>query len=328
MTRLPGLDPGDLERFAGRDVLVVGDAILDRYWHGTVSRISPEAPVPVVRWEDEELRAGGSANVVANVVALGARAGLVSVVGDDEDGARLAELVRERGADDAGLVRVPGRATTVKTRILARHQQALRLDREDDAPVSDDVAGELVRRSLARLETAEALVISDYAKGTLDGRVLGPLLRAARERGVPSVVDPRLRNLDSYAPATVLTPNEAEAERASAVETRAGDGASRAARALLGRLEVDAVLVTRGGRGMLLAERRGDELRIPALEREVFDVTGAGDTVVATLAVALAAGLALPVAARWANAAGALAVGRLGTAAVGRGDLEALATAG
>jgi D-beta-D-heptose 7-phosphate kinase/D-beta-D-heptose 1-phosphate adenosyltransferase len=306
-------------------VLVVGDVILDRYLCGSVSRISPEAPVPVVSWESEDARLGGAANVVANLVALGARPELVSVTGDDESGAVLRELLRDRQVGDDGVIASSGRRTPVKTRILARHQQVLRLDREDTSPVDDDLAGSVVFAALERLQRSEALVVSDYAKGLLDGRTLGRLLGAARERGVPVVVDPKLRNFSLYQPATLITPNEAEAASATAMEVRSPEDLLRSARAILDRLDVRAALITRGDAGMLLVARGESEVFIPGVAREVFDVTGAGDTVVATLAVALASGMSLETSARWANLAGALSVGHLGTATVTAEELESFA---
>ena len=317
------LDPADLARLDGRRVLVVGDVIVDRYLHGRVDRISPEAPVPVVRLDREELRPGGAANVAANLAALGVAARLVSVVGRDEPAERLAGLLREAGLDPGDLLTVDGRPTTVKSRVLARHQQVLRLDQEEDGPVPDVVARELVERTVALLAEVDALVVSDYAKGLLDGRSLPVLLGEAAARGVPVVVDPKIRHFDLYTPATVVTPNQAELARATARELRDLDEVRAAAREVHRRLELTAVLVTRGEEGMLLVPREGESLAIPALAREVYDVTGAGDTVTATLAAALAGGIGLAEAARWANLAAAVAVGRLGTAAVTRGELAA-----
>lgn len=307
---------------SGHRVLVVGDAILDRYVIGEVERISPEAPVPVVRWVREESRAGGAANVAHSLAALGVRPTIVSAVGEDPPGAALAALLEGWDADISGLVRVPGRPTAEKTRVLARHQQIVRLDREDDSPVTDPVAAELLRCGLSALPAADAMIVSDYAKGLLDGRVLPPLLAEARRRGIPVVVDPKLKHFGLYTPATVITPNTQEAARATAREIRSDADVAEAARAILERLELDAVLITRGEAGMLLLERRGAPGFIRTRAREVFDVTGAGDTVVATLGAALAAGLPLAVGAELASAAAAVAVSKLGTVAVTLGELR------
>jgi len=321
MSRETPLDPAALGRLPGRRVLVVGDVIVDRYLHGRVERISPEAPVPVVRLEGEELRPGGAANVAVNLRALGVEVDLVAVVGRDGGAERLGGLLRDAGVDPSGLLPVTGRPTTVKSRVLARHQQVLRLDEEDDHPVPDDVARALVDRAVELLGRAEALVVSDYAKGLLDGRSLPVLLGEAAARGVPVVIDPKIRHFELYSPATVITPNQAELARATAREIRSPGEVAAAAREVHGRLRLAAVLVTRGEEGMLLVPREGEPLEIPALAREVYDVTGAGDTVTAVLAAGLAAGFDLPQAARWANLAAAVAVGRLGTAAVSREEL-------
>ncbi len=316
----------DLARAAaslsGHRVLVVGDVILDRYVIGSVERISPEAPVPVVRWLEEESRAGGAANVVHNLAALGARPAIVAAIGDDPAGESLAALMDGWGADRSGLIRVPGRPTAEKTRVLARHQQVVRLDREDDSPVPEPVAAEVLQRALGALESVDAMVVSDYAKGLLDARVLPRLLDAARRRGVPVVVDPKVRHFGLYTPATVITPNTLEAARATAREIRSDEDAVAAAGAILEQLELEAVLVTRGEAGMILLERGGMPRFIRTRAREVFDVTGAGDTVVAALTAALAAGHPLAVGAELANAAAAVAVGRLGTVAVSNEELR------
>ncbi len=315
-------------RLAGCRVLVVGDVILDRYVVGAVERISPEAPVPVVRWLREESRAGGAANVVHNLVALGLRPSVVAAIGDDAAGDALAALVAGWGVDTGGLVRVPGRPTVEKTRVLARHQQVLRLDREDDSPVPDATAEAALERALGALDAADAVVVSDYAKGLLDGRVLAPLLAAASRRKVPVVIDPKVRHFGLYAPATVITPNTLEAAGATGREIRDDDDAVGAARTILERLAIEAVLITRGEHGMILLERGQAPHFIGTRAREVYDVTGAGDTVVATLAAALAAGLPLATGAELANAAAAVAVGKLGTVAVSCGELGTALEAG
>lgn len=310
------------ERLAGRRVVVLGDVILDRYLHGSVDRISPEAPVPVVRLRQQEIRAGGAANVALNIAALGAEPHLVTLVGDDEAGRALSALLAAKRVDTSTMVVDPDRPTTVKTRVLARHQQVVRIDDEDDSPIEDRFAEQVCANAVRALEGAEALVISDYAKGLLDDRVLIPVLQAAQRAGVPSVVDPKRANFSVYQPATVITPNQGEIARATAHEIHGESDVTAAARLLLSRLALDAVLVTRGEAGMLLVQRVGEPVSIQAEAREVFDVTGAGDTVAATLAAMLAARIPLADAARWANAAAAISVGRLGTAAVSVLELE------
>lgn len=320
------MDPVALARFAGRRIVVVGDVILDRYVKGVVERISPEAPVPIVRVTGSEERPGGAANVAANVIALGAVPVLCATVGTDEGAAALRAVLAARGIATDGLVPVAGRPTTIKTRIVAHQQQVARLDDEDARPVDAAATERVLHHALLALDGADALIVSDYAKGLLSRALLAPLLDAARRRGVPVVVDPKVRDFTLYAPATVLTPNLAEASRAAGRDAHGPEGALELARVLLGQIDVEALLVTLGESGMLLCPRTGAPEWIRARAREVFDVTGAGDTVTAVLAVALAAGLALLDAARWSNAAAALAVGHFGTAAVTTDELRAFAT--
>lgn len=311
----------DLDSLSGRRLLVVGDVILDRYIRGSVDRISPEAPVPVVRVRGEDHRPGGAANVAANLTAVGARAELISAVGNDDGGAILSRLIEERGVIPR-FVPTADRPTSVKTRIIAQHQQVVRLDQEEDHPIPQAVAEEVLAKALVLLNGCDGLIISDYAKGLLDERTLPPLLRAARNMGVPAVIDPKIRHFPLYQPATVVTPNLLEASRATGSEIpRDQAGIETLARSILDRLDLNAVLITLGEAGMFLLPRDREPLLIQAQAREVFDVTGAGDTVTAVLGAALAGGLGLERAARWANAAAAVAVGRLGTVAVTRQDL-------
>jgi len=296
-------------------VLVFGDVMLDRFVWGEVGRISPEAPVPVVRVRRETDGLGGAANVAANLRSLGATTTVVGIVGADAAGARVREVIAELGVADR-LLECRGRVTTVKTRIVAQAQQVVRVDREDDGPLepgSRERLGETIRGILA---TVDALVVSDYDKGVLDGPVLVSVLSEASRRGLPVVIDPKLRNFAHYQPATVITPNQHEAARATASEIRTDEDCAAAARAILGRLATSAVLITRGARGMLLAERGSEPSLIPAIAREVYDVTGAGDTVTAVLAATLASGASLGAAARLANHAAAQVVGKVGTARV------------
>jgi D-beta-D-heptose 7-phosphate kinase/D-beta-D-heptose 1-phosphate adenosyltransferase len=303
---------------------VVGDVILDTYVRGRVDRISPEAPVPVVRKLAEEDRPGGAANVAANLAALTAHPRLVSFVGDDSGGRALrAELARRQVAVE-GLLELPGRPTTRKTRVMAQNQQVLRLDSEEDGAIPEEWAGRLVEAVARALEGARGLIVSDYAKGALDARSLPAILEAARSRGVPSVVDPKLRHFAHLRRATVITPNQAETGAATARELQSEQDVLAAAKQLLERLEPEAILVTRGEHGMLLVRAGEEPVWIPARAREVYDVTGAGDTVTAVLGAALASGLSLPASARLANVAASIAVGKLGTAAVTLDELKAL----
>jgi D-beta-D-heptose 7-phosphate kinase/D-beta-D-heptose 1-phosphate adenosyltransferase len=297
--------------------------MLDQFVWGSVTRISPEAPVPVVRLERETVSPGGAGNVARNLVALGARARPVGVVGEDRDGEHLARLCRESGMPVEGLVTVRGRPTTVKMRVVAQHQHVVRVDREDDGPLASEAARAVRERALAGLEGAHAVVISDYDKGAITPDLLAAVLPEAARRGLPLVVDPKPRHFAHYRPATVVTPNAREAMEAAGLPARTDAELEALGRSLLAGLGCPHLLITRGERGMLLLDRGGGALAIPAAAREVFDVTGAGDTVAATLALALAAGASVRDAAVLANRAAGVVVGKLGTAVVSREEILA-----
>lgn len=309
-----------LARFGERRILIVGDLMLDRFLWGDVSRISPEAPVPVVRVRTETEHLGGAANVAANVRALGGKARVAGLVGGDPGAERLAAAL-DRSGIERFVVSDPERATTMKTRVIARSQQVVRVDRESDALAGGAIATRLIDTVLDSIEGSDALVISDYDKGVIGRELLAAVLPRARELGKPVVVDPKISHFPFYQPVTVLTPNQAEAARATAMEIRSDADCLTSAHAILERLDTRAVLVTRGERGMLLVERGRDPRHIPAVAREVYDVTGAGDTVVAVLALCLAAGAELAEAAILANQAGGIVVGKVGTATVAAEEL-------
>lgn len=292
--------------------------MIDRYLVGRVDRISPEAPVPVVRAEDGWSAAGGAANVAAGIAALGARGVLVAVGGDDAECGELETLLAEEGVQEVLLVRDAARPTSVKTRVMARRQQMLRIDRESTDPLPDDTRERLVERAIDALEEADALALVDYDKGVLGSGVGERLLAAARERGVPSVVDPKLRSFFTYRGATVFKPNAAELAAALGTEESPTD--EETLQRVRSKLECRCLLVTRGEEGMLLV---GDDGRtwIPSEAREVYDVSGAGDTVTAVLAVTLAAGAVPLEAAMLANFAAGLEVSHLGAVPVGGEEL-------
>ncbi len=302
--------------FSRARVLVVGDVMLDRYWHGATSRISPEAPVPVVHVQQDECRVGGAGNVAVNVAALGAEVALVGLVGQDEAAGLLRERLAAAGVADR-LVGLDAGRTISKLRILSRHQQLIRLDFEDVFAPSTRAA--LLEQVRAQLPGHAALVLSDYAKGTLAGAA--ELIALAREAGIPVIVDPKGTDFTRYRGATVLTPNLHEFE---AVAGPCADEASLIERgeALRDALELQALLITRSERGMLLLERGRSPLALPARAREVYDVTGAGDTVVAVLAAGLAQGLRLAETTALANLAAGIVVGKLGTATVSLDELQ------
>ena len=299
-------------------VAIVGDAMLDVYLRGDVERISPEAPVPVVRVRERKEALGGAANVAQNVAALGAGCALVAAVGQDIAGTRLREMLGEIGADAEALVPV-GRPTTTKTRVLARGQQVVRFDEEEDRDLSEGDATRVLAAVARALETATALVFEDYNKGVLVPRVITESVRMAREAGVPVVVDPKYRNFFSYRGATVFKPNRRELEAAlgAAVDLEHPE----ALPATLDRLGVEHLLLTLGEHGMALVSADGEPFRVPTTAREVYDVVGAGDTVTAYLAVMLAAGATAREAAVIANFAAGVEVGKLGAATVDAEEL-------
>lgn len=313
-----------LDAAAEARVLVVGDAMLDRYVSGRVDRISPEAPVPVVRVEEEREAPGGAANVAVGVAALGAGCRLVSAVGADRDAARLARLLDGAGVGPDALVEAPDRPTTVKSRVLARHQQMLRVDRESAAPLAEEVRERVLERALAELDGADVVAVVDYDKGVLDGGVGRRVVEAARNRGVPSVVDPKLRSFFEYGKAHVFKPNGLEL--ASALGEEAPPRGEEELREVRGRLGCRHLLLTLGEEGMVLVgEDESGPLEIASEAREVFDVSGAGDTVTAVLASAMAGGLEVGRAAMVANVAAGLEVSHLGAVPVARAELlEAL----
>jgi D-beta-D-heptose 7-phosphate kinase/D-beta-D-heptose 1-phosphate adenosyltransferase len=327
MMALPEDRPGDLiDRFTGCRIAVIGDVMLDHFLFGRVDRISPEAPVPVVRYERDEFRLGGAGNVAHNVRALGGQAALVALVGRDEAANRLRANLAQAGIDHAGLVEDPGRPTTRKVRVVtSRNQQVARLDYEgDDEPDAAIVAG-LLDAATASVDAARAIVLSDYRKGVVFAGLVSAVVERARARGVPVLVDPKVPQPDRYRGATVVTPNRDEAERMTQMSIRTPADAKAAARALHERSGAS-VLITLGEHGMWVLDTSAAspvEAALPAVAREVADVTGAGDTVIATLALGLAAGASLLDAARLANLAAGLVVARFGPVAVGAGELRA-----
>jgi len=294
-------------------VLVLGDVMLDEFVWGDVTRISPEAPVPVVDVRRESVHLGGAANVLANLVSLGARGSVVGVVGDDGPGQRLQTELRKLGAHDDCLVVDDSRRSTTKTRIIAHSQLVVRADRESRLPVTAKIEDQIISCLKDALRNAAAFVVSDYDKGVVTPRILREILPFAYER-VPVLIDPKLRNFSSYRPATLVTPNHHEALRMSDTEDQSDHGLHSAAKIIREKLGCDAVLITCGDRGMMLLEAGGEPVYVETAAREVYDVTGAGDTVIAALASALACGATMPEAASFANHAAGIVVGKVGTA--------------
>ena len=303
-------------RFDKAQVLVAGDLMLDRYWHGATSRISPEAPVPVVKVEQSEDRIGGAGNVALNVSALGAGASLVGIVGKDEAAESLATRLQSAGIH-ADFQVSESKPTITKLRVISRHQQLLRLDFEEVFEAED--ADQLPQKVEQLLGNVGALILSDYAKGALQNSQA--LIASARQAGVPVLVDPKGGDFDAYRGATVLTPNLSEFEAVVGACLNEQSLVEKGAE-LLDRLDLDALLITRSEHGMTLLRKDMPELHLPARAREVFDVTGAGDTVISVLATAIAAGAELPDAVAMANIAAGLVVGKLGTATISMPELR------
>jgi rfaE bifunctional protein kinase chain/domain len=303
-----------IDRIKSSRVVVIGDIMIDRYLYGDTERLSPEAPVPVVAVRDRSAKLGGAANVAANVASMGASCLLVGTVGDDADGAAIRQELVVARLDGRHVVTVAGRPTTSKTRIIARSQQIVRIDEEVDALIDGSDLERLARAAGEALADADALLLEDYNKGALAPGLITEVMALARRRGIPVVVDPKYRQFFAYAGATVFKPNRRELESAlgAAVDLQNRNALPE----VLARLKVDNLLVTLGADGMLLVTKDGGSLRIPSIAREVYDVSGAGDTVTAWLGTALAAGASLLEAAQLANYAAGVEVGKPGVATV------------
>jgi D-beta-D-heptose 7-phosphate kinase/D-beta-D-heptose 1-phosphate adenosyltransferase len=306
------LDPHKSDRlaraFKGRKVLVLGDLMLDRYIWGDVSRISPEAPVPVVEVRKSTSTLGGAGNVSHNLASLGAAPLLVGVVGDDDEGA----WIKRRVGESRGVFVDPGRPTTVKMRIIAHHQQVVRVDQEKKKPVSPAVEAKIAR--FIEKEKYEGIVISDYNKGIVTKTLMERVLPFARGKGIPVFVDPKVENFAYYNPVTFVAPNHHEAERIVHHPCHSDADIERAGRQIMERSGSRYLIIKRGEQGMTVFERGRTPTHIPTIAREVFDVTGAGDTVIATATLALLAGATIREAALIANAAAGVVVGKIGTA--------------
>jgi D-beta-D-heptose 7-phosphate kinase/D-beta-D-heptose 1-phosphate adenosyltransferase len=310
-----------VSRFRKKKILVLGDVMLDRFVWGSVSRISPEAPVPVVEIQKETTCLGGAANVAANIRALDGEPFPLAIVGNDTEGEQLRSEFRGIGAAMGGIFVDKGRMTSVKTRIIAHQQQVCRTDREDRTPLTPELQQKIVDWFRAHVAAVDAVIVSDYAKGLISTSLLKKILPMARSAQKVVCVDPKLKNLAAYRPATVITPNLAEAERAAGMSIGDEKSLVRAGRKIIQQTGIDHLLVTRGEHGMVLFEADFKVTRIPTLAREVFDVTGAGDTVISTLALGLVSGLSILEAAILSNIAAGIVVGKLGTASVTPNEL-------
>jgi D-glycero-beta-D-manno-heptose-7-phosphate kinase len=307
---------GHIQRFPQAGVLVVGDLILDHYIWGKVSRISPEAPVPVVHVESESLKLGGAANVYNNILALGGKADLCGIVGSDEGGRRLLQQLGTRRGGRGGVIIDADRPTTRKTRVIAHNQQMVRFDVERRTEMKVTLQRRIIRYVESRLREVSCVVVSDYAKGVVTAPLMMELVRLTTLRRIPLVVDPKVEHFSYYKGVTVVTPNHLEATQAAGVHGDDDLSIGQAGETIRQRLGCHSVLVTRGERGMSLFETDGTSFHIPTMARQVYDVTGAGDTVIATLGLALATGASMRDGAVLANHAAGIVVGMVGTATV------------
>jgi rfaE bifunctional protein kinase chain/domain len=305
-----------IEKFSTVKVLIIGDVMLDRYWWGSVSRISPEAPVPVVRLDKISLAAGGAANVAANAVGLGAEAFLVGLVGADSEGKILCEILENAGIQATHLLTAGNHQTSVKTRVIAHSQQVVRVDQESTGQISEADGERILEKIEEVFEQADIMIISDYAKGLLTENILSRLITKCLKERKKILVDPKGKDYSKYRGATLLTPNRKEATEACGLEEGEPEVVEKAGKILLETISTESILITQGDQGMTLFESDGKSHQFNALARKVYDVTGAGDTVIATLAVAIGAGLNYFDAARIANIAAGLVVEQIGTTSI------------
>ncbi len=305
-----------IDNFVNTRLLVVGDVMLDRYWWGSVNRISPEAPVPVINLERTSSKPGGAANVALNAAALGAHVTLLSAIGHDSEGEELADVLTARGVSAGFLIRVPGRRTSVKTRIIAHSQQVTRVDSEQVDQLSEETSGLLLDSFNEALDTADAVIISDYAKGTLADDLLRTVIEKANALGKYILADPKGKHYQKYFGATILTPNRREAAEACKLDDSDSEVVRKSGETLLKECGLRHVLITEGEHGMTLFGNGDQPYHLDASVHQVYDVTGAGDSVIACLGVAMAAGLSAREACKMANAAGGISVQHVGTHAV------------
>lgn len=313
----------DLGELKNKSILVIGDVMLDRYVWGDVTRISPEAPVPIVRIQEKSEVLGGAGNVAANLSALGCRVTLMGVCGTDQEGKRLSDLSGQKGIETC-FMKDGGRSTITKTRIMAHHQQLMRLDEEQTCPMPSDFQNRMLEKIREQIESLQAVILSDYGKGIFHAPgFCQQVIETCMNNHVPVMVDPKGTDWNRYQGATCITPNTAEFQLvAGDLSTNTEKTLSKAAEAIRRRYGLEWLLVTRGAKGMLLCGPKAKPAYIPAKSREVYDVSGAGDTVIASLAAGLAIGLDFPDAAAFANTAAGIAVGKLGTQPVQAAELE------
>lgn len=311
-----------VDKFGDQRILVLGDVMLDEYIWGKVSRISPEAPIPVVHVQKESALPGGAANVANNIRALGGKVVLAGIIGADATGAKLAELLRREGVNTDLLIRDASRPTITKTRVIAHNQQVVRIDREDAVEMKTKIVGQLLDRLAAWMKRVDAVIISDYNKGLLTEALAQGVIALARTHGRVVTGDPKPTNVHKFKHATLISPNQHEAEQAAGLKIGSQASLHAAGVKILGALQCEAVLITRGEEGMSLFERGGHISHIPTVAQEVFDVSGAGDTVISTLTLGLAAGGNFREASVAANCAAGITVGEVGVATTTQAELK------
>lgn len=304
------------ERFSGKTIAVIGDLMLDRYYWGSVARLSPEAPVPVVEVESESVRLGGAANVAHNIATLGGTPLLIGVVGKDDDGKLFRSIVHENGFPPEGLVEDPSRPTTVKTRVIAHDQHVVRVDKEVKDDIREDVQAKILAALKSRIDSIDAVILEDYNKGVIVKNLITELIALAGKSGKIVAVDPKFHNFFEYKNVTVFKPNRKETEEALGCRLDNAESVEQAGRTLVDRLKAENVLLTLGERGMSLFESAGKVTHVPTMARKVADVSGAGDTVISTLTMAMAAGANVREASTLANVAGGIVCGEVGIASV------------
>lgn len=311
-----------VNKFRQAHLLIIGDIILDQFIWGKVRRINPEAPVPVVEVEKTTFRLGGAGNVAAGITALGGKASLCGILGDGRYGDEVCRLLDEHGVDKSGVVRDETRPTTLKTRIIAHNQQVVRYDTEVRNEPSKQLAEQMLGWLEENIETADAIILSDYDKGVLRGKLGQQAIKLAQKKSTIITVDPKVPNIAKFAGADIITPNQIEAEQIAGVKIADAFSLERVGRFIMRKFRTKGVLITRGEAGMSLFLPNEETFHIPAVARQVFDVTGAGDTVIAAFTLALAAGADYFRSAWLANAAAAVTVGKIGTATVSADELK------
>lgn len=310
-----------INKFHKAKILVIGDLILDEFIWGAVDRISPEAPVPVVWVNSESFMPGGASNVASNIASLGAAAGIAGVIGSDKNGKTLVEELKRRKVNTSGIVIDGERPTTLKTRIIAHHQQVVRVDREKNGAIDDNVLEQLLSFIRQAQEEVDGIIIEDYGKGVISPRILSEIITLAKRHKKIITVDPKISHFSYYNGVTSITPNEKEAAGGAGIKIEGDEDIDKAGKKLLKELSLESVLITLGENGMRLFEKSGAVTHIPTVAQEVFDVSGAGDTVIAAFTLALTVGATKLEAAHLANFAAGIVVSKVGTAVVTKEEL-------